>query len=212
MSQPAGVQIRRWFAFLVGLLLVVNLLALTGGLVVSRSVRAVVEEAEPLATATAAIQREILGAKSELFQYLAQFSDSPDGALVHLDAVSKTLGQMRAISHSKETDAEVERMQQSTNQYRKVLELLPRTTQGSRDWSRIQEYSNTAVTLGKDVEGLAKGLSDTAQKEIRERSTSMARGATTALWLSVAAILASLGSLAALHHWWKRFQELILGM
>jgi hypothetical protein len=212
MGKPAGLQIRRWFGFLVSLLLVVNVLGLAGSIVISRSVRAVVEEAEPLANSTAFIQREILAAQRALFQYLAEFSDAPTAALGHLDAVKRRVAVMRANPLTPAVAAELDKIETSTDQYRKVLELLPRSNQGSRDWTRLQEYSSTAVNLGNAVEDRASRLAQAAQEEIRRRRDDMAHVALATLWTSIAALTASGLSVLALRHWWKRFEELILGM
>ncbi|MBI5014282.1 MAG: hypothetical protein HZB55_02175 [Deltaproteobacteria bacterium] len=212
MGKPAGLQIRRWFGFLVTLLLVVNGLGLAGSIVISRSVRAVVEEAEPLANSTEFIQREILAAQRTLFQYLAEFSDAPTAALGHLDAVDQRVAVMRAAHPSPAVAAELDKILEGTDRYRKVLELLPRSSQGSRDWTRLQEYSSAAVNLGTAVEERASRLAQAAQEEIRRRRDDMATVAVAALWTSIAALTASALSVVALRHWWKRFQELILGM
>lgn len=212
MGKPAGLQIQRWFGFLVMLLLVVSGLGLAGGIVISRSVRAVVDEAEPLAQSTAFVQREILAAQRGLFQYLAEFTDTPAAALGHLDAVSKRVAEMRSGPLSPAVTAELDKIHEATDQYRKVLELLPHSTQGSRDWTRLQEYSATAVNLGNAVEERASRLAQAAQEEIRRRREGMARVAAITLWVSIGALAASAGSVVALRHWWKRFEELILGM
>ena len=212
MGKPAGVQIYRWFAFLVGLLIAVNLVGLAGSFVISRSVRAVVEEAEPLATSTASIQSEILAAQRDLFQYLAEFSDDPSAAVNRLNALTAKVREVRKLSVPDEVSAELESIERSAEQYRKVLELLPRTVQGSRDWTRLQEYSAKAVELGKGVEERSRRLAEAAQQEIRRRSKKAASVARAATWIAVAALIASGLSVASLRHWWKRFQEVILGL
>jgi hypothetical protein len=62
VSKPAGVQIRFWIIFLVCLLAVVDLTALTGSIVVTRSIRVVSERAAPVAATTASIRQEIMAA------------------------------------------------------------------------------------------------------------------------------------------------------
>jgi hypothetical protein len=171
-----------------------------------------VEEAEPLANSTAFIQREILAAQRVLFQYLAEFSDAPTAALGHLDAVKGRVAEMRAHPLTAAVAAELDKIDKSTDQYRKVLELLPRSNQGSRDWTRLQEYSSAAVNLGNTVEDRASRLAQAAQEEIRRRRDDMAHVALATLWISIAALTASGLSVLALRHWWKRFEELILGM
>jgi len=143
---------------------------------------------------------------------LAQFSDAPTAALGHLAAIDRSVAEIRAHPRAAAVASELDKIQQSTDRYRKVLELLPRSEQGSRDWTRLQEYSSTAVSLGTAVEERASRLAQAAQEEIRRRRDDMAHVALAALWTSIAALTASGLSVVALRHWWKRFQELILGM
>jgi hypothetical protein len=119
---------------------------------------------------------------------------------------------MRAHPLTAAVAAELDKIDKSTDQYRKVLELLPRSNQGSRDWTRLQEYSSAAVNLGNTVEDRASRLAQAAQEEIRRRRDDMAHVALATLWISIAALTASGLSVLALRHWWKRFEELILGM
>lgn len=208
MSKPAGVQIRRWFSFLVGLLLVVNVCALTGWLFVAHAIRTVVEEAEPLALSASTLQRELLAAHSELFQYLGDFTPSPDKSLAHLDAVVAVLGQLRENPLSRGIALELDEMQLGTAQYRNVVEALLHTVPGSRGRLRIRACKAAAGNL----EGLAEKVVQAARREISQRSRSTERAAVAALWACVLASLASVVGIFALRHWWKRFQDQILGM
>ncbi|MHB8766063.1 MAG: hypothetical protein ACYDA8_17240 [Deferrisomatales bacterium] len=212
MSKPAGLLIRRWFVLLVALLLGVDLMALAGSLAISRSVRVVVEEAEPLALASASVRHAILGAQKELFRYLAEFSDDPRASLAHLDQLNLHLAQARAVAGSPEVAAELAAIEHSAEQYRKVIETFPAPAEGSRDWSRLQEYSATAVRLGGAVEDRATQLVEAAQAEIRRRATEAERVASWARWAAVGILTASVLVVAALLHWWRRFQELMLGI
>ncbi len=212
MSLPAGVLIRRWFAAMVGLLLAVNGVALVSSVVIARSVRVVVTQTEPIALASAAVRQEILGAQKELFRYLAEFSDDTSRALAALDRLRDHLAEARAVATAPEVATELAAIEKNAEQYRKVLEILPDTSQGSRDWNRLQEYSATAVSLGTEVEESASRLVAAAQEEIRERAGAALRAASWARWGAVATLAASLLVVFALHHWWRRFQELVLGI
>ncbi len=210
MAKPAAVQIRWWFSFLVVLLIVVDLAALAGSVVISRTVKVVAAEAEPLASATASIRHEILAAQRDLFRYLSEFSDDTSSALGHLSALGPHVAAART-SASSEAGKELDAIEQAAERYRKVLELMPRTAEGSRDWSRLQEYSATAIELGNAVEEKATRLAETAQAEIRRRSVAADRVATAATWAAVGVFAVSVGAVLALRHWWKQFEDVILG-
>jgi len=210
VAKPAAVQIRWWFSFLVVLLIVVDLAALAGSLGISRSVKIVAAEAEPLASATASIRHEILAAQRDLFRYLSEFSDDTSSALGHLSALGPHVEAARKAG-SAEAGKELDSIEQAAERYRKVLELMPRTAEGSRDWSRLQEYSATAIELGNAVEERATRMAESAQAEIRRRSVASARVAAAATWAAVGVFVVSVGAVLALRHWWKQFEDVILG-
>jgi len=213
VAKPAAVQIRWWLTFLVLLLVVVDLAALGGSLVISRSVRVVAAEAEPLASETAAIRHEILAAQRDLFRYLSEFADDATPALAHLAALAPHVAAARQVVGD-EGDAaqELDAIQASAERYRKVLELMPRTVEGSRDWSRLQEYSATAIELGNAVEERATRMAEAAQAEIRQRSVAADRIARLAMWVTVGVFAVSAVAILILRHWWQRFEDVILGM
>lgn len=210
MAKPAAVQIQWWFRVLVLLLIAVDLAALAGSVLISRSVRVVAAEAEPLASATASIRHDILAAQRDLFRYLAEFSDDTSAALSHMAALTEHVKAARA-SASSEAGRELDVIEQSAERYRKVLELMPRTAEGSRDWSRLQEYSATAIDLGNAVEDRATRLAEAAQAEIHQRSVAADRIATAATWAAVGVFAVSILAVLALRHWWKQFEDVILG-
>ncbi len=212
MGKPAGVQIRRWFVILVCLLVCTNLAGLAISVAITRSVRTVAGHAAPLASATAAVRTEILAAQREMFRYLAEFSDDTEAARGHLDRLAEQLQQARAVAGSEEVGAALEAIGKSAERYRKVLELMPETVSGSRDWARLQEYSTRAVELGQDVEQGATRLADQAQAEIQRHNRASAQVADGASWAAGAVLVASLFTVLYLRHWWKRFQDQILEM
>lgn len=211
MARPAGVQIRRWFVLLVGLLIAVDLAALAGSLIVSRAVRGIVDQAAPLAAGTAAIRQEILFVQRDLFRYLSEFTGDTSGALEHLEALVERVAEAKTLNTSSEVASELETIKTNALRYRKVLELMPSTVGGSRDWSRLQEYSSTAVELGDTIEQRASRLAEAAQTEIHKRSNESAKVASLAIWACAGVLTASVVTILALRHWWKRFQDLILG-
>jgi hypothetical protein len=212
VSKPAGVQIRFWIWFLGALLLLVDLTALTGSLLVTRSIRAVSERAAPVAATTAAIRQEIMGAQNELFRYLAELSDDTSRAVARIDSLGQQLTTLRSLDGSDTALAgELDTIRKSAEQYRKVLALLPGTVEGVRDWARLQEYSEAAIRLGLEVEQRVGRLADQAQKEILAKNRDATRVASAAMWGSVAVLTISLLALLALRHWWKRFEDTLLG-
>ncbi len=211
MSKPAGVQIRFWILFLGALLILVDLTALTGSLLVTRSIRVVSERTAPVAATTAAIRQEIMAAQNELFRYLAELSDDTTGAVAHINTLGRHLDTTRALDVSVEVLAELDTIQASTTRYRKVLALLPGTVAGARDWARLQEYSETAIRLGLEVEQRVGRLADQAQQEILAKNRDATRVANAAMWGSVGVLSVSLLALLALRHWWKRFEDTLLG-
>lgn len=211
MSKPAGVQIRFWILFLGALLVLVDLTALTGSIVVTRSIRAVSERAAPVAATTAAIRLEIMAAQNELFRYLAEMADDTKRALTHLDALDRHLETTRTLDVADASREELKSIQASADRYRKVLQLLPGTVAGVRDWARLQEYSETAIRLGLEVEQRVGQLADQAQQEIQDKNRNATRVAQAAMWGSVGVLSVSVLALLALRHWWKRFEDTLLG-
>jgi len=213
VAKPAAIQIRWWLTFLVLLLVGVDLAALIGSLVISRSVRVVAAEAEPLASETAAIRHEILAAQRDLFRYLSEFADDTSPALSHLSALDPHVTAARQAVGAEDSAAkELDAIRESAERYRKVLELMPRTVEGSRDWSRLQEYSATAIELGNAVEQRATLLAEAAQADIRRRSVAADRIARAAMWATVGVFAVSAVAILILRHWWQRFEDVILGM
>jgi len=213
VAKPPAIQIRWWLTFLVLLLAVVDLTALAGSFVISRSVRIVAAQAEPMAFATAAIRHEILAAQRDLFRYLSEFADDTAPALGHLTALQPYIAAARQVVGA-EGDAaeELDAIQESAERYRKVLELMPRSVEGSRDWSRLQEYSSAAVELGNAVEERASRLAEAAQADIQHRSGAADRIARTAMWVTAGVFALSIVAILILRHWWQRFEDVILGM
>ncbi len=212
MSRPAGVQIRRWFLLLVGLLLVTNVGALAASWLVERSVRSATEKAQPLLGATVAIRAEILAAQRDLFRYLAEFTPDVAPALSRLDNLEKLLEQARGLPGAEGFRPELDEIGRAADRYRKVLEILPRTVEGARDWNRIEEYGTMAVRLGTEVEKRADRLASLALARIRSNGEAAARLATWVRWASLGGLGVGLLTILALVRWWRRFQDMILGL
>ncbi len=263
MGKPAGVQIRRWFFFLVALLVATNGGVLVGSWMVERSVTDAVERARPVVEATGEmragirafcasgrpvygecgglmylgrrledgegrafdmvgalplvevtgeIRAEILAAQREMFRYLAEFADDVTPALQHLDRLSEQVARARTLPGTRAMADDLDAMDTDVRRYRKVLELLPGTTGGTRDWARIQEYGATAVRLGAEVGRRAEKIATDALSTIRRRGKAAVRVARWARWAAVGTLGVSLITVFALARWWRRFQDLILGL
>ncbi|WP_025322646.1 hypothetical protein [Deferrisoma camini] len=212
MGKPAGVQIRRWFFFLVALLVATNGGVLVGSWMVERSVTDAVERARPVVEVTGEIRAEILAAQREMFRYLAEFADDVTPALQHLDRLSEQVARARTLPGTRAMADDLDAMDTDVRRYRKVLELLPSTTGGTRDWARIQEYGATAVRLGAEVGRRAEKIATDALSTIRRRGKAAVRVARWARWAAVGTLGVSLITVFALARWWRRFQDLILGL
>jgi hypothetical protein len=213
VAKPAGVQIRRWFRLLVGILILVSVAALAGGMFLLRSARAVAEQARPLASVTAAMRHEVLSVQRDLFRYLSELESDTASAMAHLDALAQRVTEAKRLAASPEIESAVDEMETGVERYRKVLDLItPQTADGSRDWSRIQEYSEAAVAQGREVEEGAMRLAEIAQTELHRRDRESARIALAAVWASAGVLGFSLLVALSLRRWWKRFEDFILGL
>jgi len=212
VAKPAGVQIKNWFSLMVGLLIAVNLAALIGSLIVSRSVGRVGSEAVPLANLTARMRFKILEAQRDMYQYLAEFSDSTKPALEHLEELSRLVDEVRLIDYSSGVAAELREIEDSAERYRKVLELMPSSNEGSRDWTRLREYSATAVEQGNEAARRAQRLAESAQAEIRDSNSASYKISTAAMLTSICVLIASCLITFALLRWWKKLQDIFFEM
>ncbi|RMG86582.1 MAG: hypothetical protein D6708_14085, partial [Candidatus Dadabacteria bacterium] len=130
MAKPAGVQIRRWFFFLMVLLVGTNAGVLAGSWLVERAVTEAVRTAQPVVDTTGRIRAEILEAQREMFRYLAEFSDDVSDALAHLERVRAEVERARALPGARGMDDDLQAIEKGVEQYRKVLELLPAAAGG----------------------------------------------------------------------------------
>ncbi len=211
MAKPAGVQIRRWFFFLMVLLVGTNAGVLAGSWLVERAVTEAVRTAQPVVDTTGRIRAEILEAQREMFRYLAEFSDDVSDALAHLERVRAEVERARALPGARGMDDDLQAIEKGVEQYRKVLELLPAAAGGTRDWSRIQEYGSTAVRLGDAARDRAERLAQRALETIDARGNTALLVARGARWAAAATLGISVLTVIALARWWRRFQDVILG-
>lgn len=197
---------------MVGLLIAVNLAALVGSLVVSRSVGRVGKQAVPLATLTAQMRFKILEAQRDMYRYLAEFADDTSPALDHLQELTRLVAEVKTIDHSSGVALELREIEDSVERYRKVLELMPSSNEGSRDWTRLREYSTTAVEQGNEAAKRARRLAEAAQAEIKDSNSASLRISTAAMLTSVCVLIASCLITFALLRWWKKLQDIFFDM
>ena len=213
MSKPAGVQLSRWFTYMVLLLLFVNIAAVAGSIVIYTAVHDISSRYQPFAVATRSIESHIIAAQRDMFEYLSELSDSPDEALKNLDALSASIEEARAAAPGREAEASLDEIKNLADRYRVAVQQLPSAmVGGNRDWARMRELGGTAARFGGEVDKRASDLAAWAQAEIRSRSATSAAITTGALAVFVVVLLASVGVILALRHWWKRFQDMILGI
>jgi hypothetical protein len=212
MSKPAGVQLSRWFTYMVLLLLFVNVAAVAGSILIYRSVHAIAAKYQPFFVATSAVEQHIISAQRDMFEYLSELTDSPEAALKQLDALSGSIEQARAVAPTPEAEATLTEIKSLADRYRVAIEQLPAAMSGSRDWTRMKELGGTAARYGGEVAKKASDLASWAQAEIRGRNDTSSTITTLAMATFIVVLLASVGVILALLHWWKRFQDLILGI
>lgn len=212
MSKPAGVQLKRWFTYMVVLLLFVNIAAVAGSVVINLTVQGVASQYQPFAISTKEVEQHILAAQRDMFEYLSELSDSTSKAQAELDQLASAVDQAKKYAPDAKTVAALEEIKTLSQQYRTAISQLPSVMEGSRDWSQIEEIRSTAVGFGGQVEELAGAMARTAQAEIRDRNQVSAMLTTFSMWTFILVLVLSVVVLIALRHWWKRFQDLILGI
>ena len=212
MARSPGAQIRRRFIVELGLVLLVGAGALASSVASSRSLNAIAERAEPFAAATAAIERSILAAQGGLLRYLSELAEDTASGVDHISELERQLSRARGAAPSPEALKALDEIGKGAERFRKVLQLMPRSAGPSRDWSRVQEYSQAAIDLGKSVEERAARLAAEARAEIQRQSHGSLRAATAATVLSAAVIAAIALSALVLRGRWIRLQEQLLGL
>ncbi len=211
MSKPAGVQLRRWFTYLVVLLLFVNIAAVVGSIVIYTSVHSVAATYQPFALATTEIEKEIISAQRDMFEYLSELTDSPEKAISHLDILDRTLQRAKERAPGDKIK-ELEEIGRLAAKYRATIGQIPMLLQGSRDWSRVYELRASAIRFGGEVADRAATLAKWSNAEIEKRNGRSGLLTTVEMGTFVLVLGLSVVVLLALKHWWKRFQDLILGI
>lgn len=212
MSKPAGVQLRRWFTYMVALLLFANIAAVSGGILTYSSVHSVTKLYQPFAKATGDVERFTLLAQRDMYEYLSELSDSNESTVKNIERLLAAIAEAKAAAPTPKEAAAVSDLKNLADQYRLAVEQLPSALKGSRDWGRVEEIRSTAIRFGTEVAKNASGLATWSQDEIRSRNQTLALLTTGALVTFVAVFLASIVVLLALKHWWTRFQDMILGI
>ncbi len=212
MGKPAGAQLKRWFNYLVLLLLVVNVSAVFGAVLTRITVLDVTDRYQPFQVATATVEMRVVSAQRDMFEYLSELSDSPDKALSQLDKLTGDIktASLRAPENSVRPD--LNELTALLGQYRTAIEQLPAIMEGERDWARLEEMSSTAIRYGDNAAKLASKLSVWAQAEIASAGRNTSLMTTIAMYGLIGLFAASLFVMMALKFHWKRFQDIMLGL
>lgn len=212
MSKPAGVELRRWFTYMVAVLLFVNVAAVSGGLLTYTSVRSVTEKYQPFAMATRKAETFTALAQRDMFEYLSELSDSTDPAIKKIEQLSESIAEAKATAPTEDQAAAIGEIELLVGQYKLAVEQLPKALQGSKDWSRVEEIKVTAIRIGGEVSKRTGDMASWAQDEIRARNQRLTYLTTGAMVTFMVVLLISIVVLLALKHWWTRFQDSILGI
>ena len=212
MSKPAGVQLRRWFTYMVALLLFANLAAVTGGVLTYTSVHSVTDRYQPFAAAASASERFTLQAQRDMYEYLSELSDSNEIALKRIGQLLDSLDKAKLSAPNAEKENAVAEIKTLVERYRLAVEELPKALKGSRDWSRVEEIRRAAIQFGGEVVKRTGDLAAWSQDEIRYRNQTLAMLTTGAMVTFFVVLMLSVVVLLALRHWWTRFQDMLLGI
>ena len=213
MEKPAaGVQLKRWFTFMVALLVFVNVAAVVCSIIIYTSVHTIAKRYQPFAAACNAAERYTILAQRDMYEYLSELSDSTKSTLRDIDLLIESMDEANKVAPGPEQEAALSEIKKLTGQYRLAVEQLPSVVSGSKDWGRMEEIRKTAVRYGGEVAKRTGDLSAWAQGEIRARNTTSAMITTVALVTFVVVMITSVVVLLILNHWWRRFQDMILGI
>jgi hypothetical protein len=76
----------------------------------------------------------------------------------------------------------------------------------------MEEMKSTAIAYGNEASALASDLSLWAQGKIKEKAAFSTFLTTCAMWGLIGLFITSIVVVIALVHWWKRFQDMMLGI
>jgi ABC-type multidrug transport system fused ATPase/permease subunit len=212
MGKPAGVQLKRWFIVMIVVLLLVSISSVLGAVLTRMTVLDVTEKYQPFQIATTQVEFEVVSAQRDMFEYISELSDTPDSALGHIDKLNEQISRAEALAPTADSKASLETLRTLAAQYRVAIEQLPSVMEGNRDWSRMEEMKSTAISYGDQAASLAAELSTWAQQKIQEKAAFSTFLTTAAMWGLIGLFIASMVVIAALVHWWKRFQDMMLGI
>lgn len=212
MEKPAGVQLRRWFTYMVALLIFANVAAVGGGVLTYIYVRSATMRYQPFADAAGSAEHFTVLAQRDMYEYLSELSDSNESTLKNIDRAISAIDEARAVAPSSDKEAALAELKTLAGQYRLAAEQLPNAMQGSRDWQRMEEIRRTAIRFGGEVAKRTGELANWSQGEIKSRNQTLTTMTFAALATFVVVFLLSVFVLLALRHWWTRFQETLLGI
>lgn len=211
-GSAAGVKLRLWFIRMVAILIFVNIAAVTGAVVTQYTVSKVSKVYQPFAATSRAAERYTILAQRDMYEYLSELSDSPKSTLANIDHMVEALNEAVQYAPTEAQENALKELKTLAGQYRIAVEQLPNALSGSKDWGRVEEIRKTAIGYGGEAAKRAAALSSWAQDEIRDRNRAATTLSTVALIVFVAVMATSAVVLLALRHWWKEFQDMILGI
>lgn len=212
MSRPAGQELRRWFTYMVALLLFVNIAAVAGGVLTYSFVHSVTDKYQPFSAAAAAAEKYTVLAQRDMYEYLSELSESNDSTLKNIDQLFAALDRAAQFAPTAEKASALTEIRTMAGQYRLAVEQLPAALKGSRDWSRVEEIRSSARRIGGSVAASTSTMAAWSQDQIRERNQTLSVLTTGAMVTFFIVLVLSVIVLLALRHWWTRFQDTLLGL
>jgi hypothetical protein len=212
MSKPAGVELRRWFTYMVLLLIFVNIATVIGSVIIFKSVDSIVSTYQPFSVHTSEIEQHVILAQRGMYEYLSEMSDSTKATLANVDDLKASIKRAEKFAPGPSQKESLKALDTLSSQYRMAIEQLPNAMEGSRDWSRVEEIRTTSVSYGEEAAKLASDLATEARKEINNRNATAQRVTTITLVVFIIVFFASFLVLLTLRHWWRTFQDTMMGL
>ena len=221
MSKPAGVELRRWFTYLVILLIFVNIAAVGISVVINRAVQGVVADYQPFAIKAGEIEQDITSVQGDMYKYLytGAGAKNPDLAdeqlnkiLADMDKVLVKINEVKGIAPGENEEKAMSEIGSRAEQYRNAIEGLSYAFGDTVNFNLLKELLHEANKSGEQVMDSAANLAKEATAEILSRNSRVAWLTSFAMYLFIGVMAASVIVLLALKHWWKLFQDVMLGI
>jgi hypothetical protein len=220
-DRPAGVELRRWFTYLVALLIFVNITTVTISILINRAVHGVVAEYQPFAQASSEIEQHVTAVQRDMYTYLYTGAGAKNPALaeqqltaigVETDALLARIAKAREITTESANLKSLDEIASKTQQYRNTIDALAYAIGDTVNFNLLTDLLTQANKSGEEVAESAAALQKAARQEIMARNSRASTLTSFAMWLFIVVMGASIGVLLALKHWWAKFQEIMLGI